>query len=268
VTFPQPSESPRRAQASEPPRHAQASEPTRYPEASEPPGYPESYGAAAPDQAPGPRAWPPYDAPAYQPVPERRSRWAALGTFAVVAVSGLALGWLWTVVAPRLLVIKAEGGAFLYAETEPEQPIAGEGWFAIIGASAGVLFAVLAWVLLRRYRGLAVLLALTVGSIAAAVLAAWLGYRIGHAQFVAADQAAAVGDRINGPLVLAMTGGDPQDTWRWRPTGVLAVQALFAALTYTFLAGFSPYLDLRGEPTQFGPGVTGSSESGIGTARS
>lgn len=203
------------------------------------------------------------------PARRRSARWPAVAVAVVIALAGAGLGWLWAEVAPRLQVIKAEGGAFLYAESEPEQPIAGDGWFAIIGAVTGIVFALLVWFLLRRYRGVPMLVALVVGSLAAAVLASWVGYHLGDAQFVRADQAAAVGDTLSGPLRLAMTDFDPKAAWKLVPTGVLAVQALLAAFTYTFLAGFSPYPDLRGEPAedQFGPGFAGSSDSATGTAR-
>jgi hypothetical protein len=217
--------------------------------------------------------WPPYQV--VEPARERRSLLPAALVGLVVAAFGGLLGVLWHAVAPRLALIKAEAG-FLYAETEPEQPVAADGWFAIIGAAAGVVFALLAWRLLRKYRGVCMLVGLTLGSLAGAVLAWYVGYKIGHAQFLAANGAAAVGERLDAPLELAMTNLDQRNLWKLFPTGVAAVQALFAAFTYTFLAGFSPYPDLRDEEPrderhgsidQFGPGVTGNSDNGMGTAR-
>lgn len=218
--------------------------------------------------------------PVAEPPRQRRALLPALLVGLVVAAFGGLLGVLWEAVAPRLAVIKAEGG-FLYAETEPEQPVAADGWFAIIGAVAGVVFALLAWRLLRKYRGVGMLVGLTLGSLAGAVLAWYVGYKIGHAEFLAANSMAAVGDRLDAPLELAMTNLDQRNLWKLFPTGVAAAQALLAAFTYTFLAGFSPHPDLRdeephGEPRtgphdgpvdQFGPGVTGSSDNGMGTAR-
>lgn len=217
--------------------------------------------------------WPHY--PVVEPPRERRSLVPAVLVGLVVTGFGALLGVVWAAIAPRLAVIKAEGG-FLYAEAEPEQPVAADGWFAIIGAVAGVAFALLAWRLLRKYRGVGVLVGLTLGSLAGAFLAWYVGYKIGHAQFVAANNAAAVGDRLEAPLELAMTNLDQKNPWKVFPTGVAAAQALFAAFTYTFLAGFSAHPDLRddqprppggGPDNQLGPGVTGSSDNGIGTAR-
>jgi hypothetical protein len=177
----------------------------------------------------------------------RRVAWVALATTVVVAVLGAPLGWLWTVVAPRVGYIKVDGG-FVYADPEPEQAIAGDGWFLIIGVGAGLILAVLAWLLLRRYRGVAILFALTIGSLACAWLAWWLGHKIGLDQFHHAAAGLQVGDRINGPLGLRITNLKPQHGWQPLISGVAAGQALVAALVYTCLAGFSVYEDLRGYP--------------------
>jgi hypothetical protein len=226
-----------------------------------------------------PYPYEPYEAPPAGPGRARTVATAGLLTVAIVAL-GAPLGWLWSVVAPRLEVIKVEQG-FLYAQTEPEQPIAADGWFAIIGAATGLVLALLAWWLLRRHRGAVVMAALLVGSLGAAMLAWWVGHKIGYSQFMTASAAAGVGDHLNAPLGLAMTHLGPQRGWRLFPTGVGAVQALIAVFTYASLAGFSSWPDLRsapppvrfglaaptGEGDQFGPGLTGSSDNAMGTAR-
>src|SRR5690348_5082319 len=86
-----------------------------------------------------------------------------------IGVLGVAVGWLWAEIAPGLQVIKSDRG-FLYADAEPEQPIAGDGLFLFLGVGLGILLAVLVWVLLRRYRGAAMLVALSVGSLVGAAL--------------------------------------------------------------------------------------------------
>jgi hypothetical protein len=228
--------------------------------------------------------------PAAGPSRARTAGIAGLLALAIVAL-GAPLGWLWSVVSPRLEVIKVEQG-FLYAQAEPEQPIAADGWFAIIGAAAGVTLALLAWWLLRRHRGAVVMGALLVGSLGAAVLAWWVGHEIGYAQFTSASAAASVGDHLNAPIGLAISHLGPHRGWRLFPTGVGAVQALLAVFTYGSLAGFSSWPDLRSAPEpirfglepsadaadqfgpgltggtdQFGPGLTGSSDNAMGTAR-
>jgi hypothetical protein len=170
---------------------------------------------------------------------------AAIVVAIVVAAGGIGVGRIWAEVVPRVTLIKVEGG-FVYADSEPEQPIAADGWFAILAVAAGLLFAVLAWVLLSRYRGVAVLLGLVVGSL----IGAWLAYRVGHdvglAEYRRLRGPAAVGTRLEAPLGLRITDLREQITTVWRPTGVAAIQALAAAFAYTAFAGFSTHGSLRG----------------------
>jgi len=162
----------------------------------------------------------------------------------IVTALGAGVGWLWEAIAPRLPVIKSAQG-FLYASDEPEQPVGSDGYFVFIGLGVGILIAILAWVLLRRYRGATVLVALTVGSLAGATLAAWVGHKIGMAQFKPVSAAAPIGARLEVPLTLNMTSLDVNKLGRWpRVNGVVAAQALAAAFAYTALAGFSAYADL------------------------
>jgi Protein of unknown function (DUF2567) len=217
---------------------------------------------------------------------------AAVLVAVVIAGAGLFIGWLWADLAPRVPVIKVDNG-FIYAEAEPEQAVAADGWFALLGAGAGLIFAILVWQL-RRFRGVAMVIGLAVGSLLGAYLAWWIGYRIGMSEFATAKAAAKVGDHLSAPLNLRITDLTAAHWWPPKITGVAAVQALIAVITYTVLAGFSAYSNLRGyeapvavppadgaalgeapadEPppeqrwTQFGPGFTGNSDSATGTAR-
>ena len=182
------------------------------------------------------------DAPA-PPRRGRRTAWVALGVAVSVALTGLPLGWLWAELSPRVPAIRTENG-LAYAEAAPEQAVAADGWFVILGGVTGLLVAVLAWMLVRRHRGVAVLMALTVGSLAAAYIAWLVGRAIGQAEF---EQfaGAAVGAPVQAPLRLRVTGLN-DDAW-WRPllTGVAAVQPLMAAVAYTTLAAFSARPGLR-----------------------
>ncbi|MGE5831053.1 MAG: hypothetical protein ACM30G_22215 [Micromonosporaceae bacterium] len=208
-----------------------------------------------------------------------RTRWAALTPLAVaagIAASGFGLGWLWSTLAPRIALIKVDGG-FVYADTEPEQPIAADGWFLLLGLAAGLLFGILAWTL-RRHRGPVMLVALTVGCLGAAWIAWWFGHQLDLAELNRLRLAAPIGARVQAPLGLRITGLDPHEAWLPRLTGVAAAPALAAVFCYTSLAGFSNYASLRGpepvpvapeppaETDQFGPGRAGSSESATGTA--
>jgi hypothetical protein len=169
---------------------------------------------------------------------------AALTVAAVVIVLGAAVGWFWAAITPRLQLIKTDGG-FLYADTEPEQPVAADGTFLLIGLGLGIVLAIVVWVVLRRYRGAAMLAALSLGSLAGSVLAFWVGHKIGVAQFNAVRGSAPMGAQVGAPVTLGVT--DEKFSWRWPhwlPSGVVAGQALAAAFVYTSLAGFSSFDDL------------------------
>jgi hypothetical protein len=203
-----------------------------------------------------------------------------------VAVAGLMVGWLWSELAPRIALIKTESG-FIYAEPEPEQAVAADGWFVALGAGTGLAFGVLGWFLLRRHRGVAILGGLVVGSLAGAWLAWWFWRDLSLADFARLKDSVPVGARVDAPLGLRIVDEVQVGGRQKLPVGgVLAVQALVAAFAYTCLAGFSSHGSLRRPdpvppeaappdafadytwPTdQFGPGRTGSSDSATGTAR-
>lgn len=209
---------------------------------------------------------PPGEAPFAAPRAERRSILPAALVAVAVAALGPLLGWIWYQIAPRLTVIKVAdpsvpaGYGFIYADPEPEQPIAADGWFVIIGVVTGLVCAVLAWTILRRHRGVSVLVGLALGSLAAATLAAIVGYRLAETDFDRIRDAVAVGTQVAAPLGLRSTGLDLRDLWPFQLTGVVAIQALAAVFAYTFLAGFSPHADLRGpEPGEaIGDGRAGA----------
>jgi hypothetical protein len=181
-----------------------------------------------------------------RPFPDfgQQSAMAFLVTVVVGGV-GFAVGLLWLKVAPRVPIIKVPGG-YQYANPEPEQAMAGDGWFLIIGIALGIVLAVGVWFLLRRYRGLGMLVALTVGSLLGAWAAWWLGHHIAITEFNRLAAAAPLGAHLQAPIELAITNMDPRRWWFPGLTGVLVGQALAAALVYTALAGFSPYENLRG----------------------
>jgi len=172
---------------------------------------------------------------------------AGAGVTVAVAALGLGMAQLWRAVAPRTEVVRVEQG-YVYASAAPEQPVAGDGWFAILGFGAGVVLAVLAWTLLRRYRGVVVLVGLVLGSLAGAWLAWWLGVRLEVAHFEAIRDTLTVGQHAHAPLSLRVTDLTRADYWPPKVTGVVAVQALAAALTYTAIAGFAVDPDLRWPP--------------------
>lgn len=161
---------------------------------------------------------------------------ARCGFLVVLAITALGapLGLIWWAVAPRVELVKITDGWYPISE-EPEGYIAGDGWFAILAAIAGLLVAILVWKLVRRHRGPAMVLALAGGSILAALLAEWLGHRIGLDAYLRQVQQAEPGTRIFRQLELRMTG-------------LSLVQAFVASAIYTLLAAFHYDPSLGCEP--------------------
>jgi hypothetical protein len=181
-----------------------------------------------------------------EPVPGAGRRLLAAVLVALgIGVLGFAVGLLWLVISPRVPIVKVDGG-YVYADAEPEQPIAADGWFLILGLAVGLVLAVAVWLLLRRYRGAGMLLGLTIGSLLGAWAAWWFGHKIGITDFNHTAASAPVGAHLQAPIELAITNMDPKRWWFPGLTGVVAAQALAAAFTYLVLAGFSSYENLRG----------------------
>ncbi len=185
--------------------------------------------------------------------PRRRSfgleaLFALLAAVAVTAL-GAPIGLLWSWVAPKVELVQTAYGPYP-VEAAPEGYFADDGWFMIIGAVAGILIAVAAWIVLRRYRGPIVLAGLVVGSAAGAALAAWLGNKIGYAHYADLAANAPVDTHIFRPAkVRAGEAGLLYGVIPW-VRGSLLIQAVVAAVVYTGLAGFhaSPTLTYDPDP--------------------
>lgn len=167
-----------------------------------------------------------------------------------VVVLGAPVGLIWAWVAPKVELVQTAYGIYPI-DGEPEGYFADDGWFMIVGAVAGIVLAVAAWLLLRRHRGPLVLLGLVIGSAGASVLAAWLGNKIGAAHYQDLIAHAPVDTHIfRPPKVRAGEGGLLFGIIPW-VRGSMLVQALVAAAVYTGLAGFhaSPTLTHAPDPT-------------------
>lgn len=115
---------------------------------------------------------------------------------AAVAVLGLPLGWLWSVLAPAE-VRAATNGAATALLSQSEHRFDALALFVLLGLAAGVLTGAVVW-LLRQHRGPVLVIAATAGALAAA----WLARHSG--QLLAPDGlvAAAAGEfAIRGPEV-------------------------------------------------------------------
>lgn len=191
---------------------------------------------------------------AESPPPTRSSALRTVVTALAVAVGAAALGvpyaLLWALAAPDVPVVKVDDGQAVPAEPT-EQFVAGDGWFVLLGVAFGVVAAVAVWLLARRTRGPVVLVALAFGSVVAGVVAAWLGERIGIADYQQALAAAAPGTRLAHPPDLRVA--DPPN-----PFGVPLVAAFSTAVTYTLFAAWSRHDSLRRDTSA----VAAAGESG------
>ncbi|MEU7933898.1 DUF2567 domain-containing protein [Micromonospora echinofusca] len=238
------------------------------PYAAREPAPPRDPATGAPPYAPTGDPWhaPPHDGPVgyapantdlgyaagYSPVPVepdlprgRAVRLALLATL-VTTVLGVPLGLLWAALAPDTPVLKVADGA-IYAEPQPEQPVAADGWFSLLGLGFGVLVALALWFLLRRVRGPVGLLAAVFGAFGAG-LAAWqVGRRVGLAGYERLLESAPVGRAFEKPADLRAGGIDWVLGVLPVPHGNLLLPAFGAAVAYTLLAGWSRWPSLRPE---------------------
>lgn len=182
----------------------------------------------------------------------------ALAVALGVAASGGPLGLLWYAIAPKARLVKVRGEVYP-ADPAPEAFVADDGWYVFLTIGAGLLGGVVAWVLLRRYRGPVVLAGLALGAAAAGVFAAWVGQRIGQPHFLDLVANAPDGTELLRPPTVRT-----KEVGLWfgvlpRVQGSVLLEAVMAATVYTLLAAFHPAPDLdqqpAPEPTKAGPGI-------------
>jgi hypothetical protein len=176
----------------------------------------------------------------------RRSVTVAALTAAVVAVTGAPLGVLWHVLAPTVPMLDAGAGGIVVNDPSPEEFVAAEGWFTILGFVFGLGVAVVAWLVLRRHRGPRLVLGVVAGTLAAAVVAWQLGRQIGLGAYHAWRASAVSGSTFAAPPDL-------------HAYGTLLVPAFAAAIVLTLLAGWSndPDLDQPGAKPGYGHDLGG-----------
>lgn len=205
--------------------------------------------------------WPPPSAALPQPPDQQSRHTPAVAVTLVLGLTALGapLGLLWAALAPDTPVLKTAEGA-IYAQPQPEQPIAADGWFSLLGLGFGVLAAIAVWTLLRRRRGPVGLVATTVGALGTALVAWQLGRRIGLDGYQRLLASAPAGTPFDKPADLRAGGIERVLGVLPLPYGNLLLPAFAAAVTYTLLAGWSRWPSLRPEPEPdwpTGPEVAG-----------
>ena len=184
--------------------------------------------------------------------PWQRSLTVALLTALVVFLLGGPLGLLWAWLAPQVPVIDTGQNGVVVNDPSPEEFIAADGWFTLLGLGFGLLVAVTAWLVLRRDRGPFLLLGVVAGTLGAGYFAApWAGEMIGRDAYEQWQQTAAAGATYLAPPEV-------------HSLGPMLVPAFIAAIVLTLMAGWSndPDLDEPGAKPGYGPNMDAAHGSG------
>jgi len=216
-----------------------------------------------PSQEPGPPQVPLYEAPpAYpygEPVAEmswgplrpprrpfRRTALVALSVTGALAAAGAPLGLLWSWLAPAVPVINAGQNGIVVNDPSPEEYIAADGWFTIIGFAFGLLAAVLIWLVLRRDRGPGLMVGVALGGLACALVMWQVGRLVGLSAWSDFQDRSTAGQTFERPPDL-------------HAHGALLVVAFAAVIVTTLLAGWSndPDLELPGARPGYGHDLGG-----------
>ncbi|WP_162907007.1 DUF2567 domain-containing protein [Allorhizocola rhizosphaerae] len=164
------------------------------------------------------------------------------------AILGVLLGFIWYLVAPPLPLRKVQGG-LAYIAPDPEQQVAQDGWFAILGLIFGIVVSVAVWVIARAWRGPIQLFAVTVGAVGAGFLAWVVGTQIGASGYEERLAAAPMDAIVQRPPELSATSTKTcvpyTDQCVTTRGGDLLVPALGAVISYAVLAGWSRWPSLR-----------------------
>ena len=174
--------------------------------------------------------------------PWRRTALAAVLTALTILVLGGPLGLLWAWLAPSVPVVDAGQAGIVVNDPSPEEYIAADGWFTLLGLGFGLLVSLAAWFLLRRDRGPFLLLAVIAGTLGAGYLVApWAGELIGRDEYRHWRETAQQGATYLAPPEV-------------HALGPMLVPAFVAAIALTLLAGWSndPDLDAPGAAPGYG----------------
>ena len=134
------------------------------------------------------------------------------------ALLGVAVGFAWAAVTPRVLAVVVSRGSADAVNPETNAFIAADGWFTLLTAVGGIISGLLGYVLTVRRHGPFAMAAVVVGGVPAALIAMWIGQQSGTSSFNHALQVGQPGVLVQAPLSL---GG----------IGVLAFWPLLAGLT-------------------------------------
>ncbi|GLW63182.1 hypothetical protein Arub01_14260 [Actinomadura rubrobrunea] len=123
----------------------------------------------------------------------------------LVALLGVPAGLLWARLAPDVTYVVFRGQV-LPADPEGQGPIAVDGTFALVGAAAGLICGLLAYLAGGRGNDIPLLFGLALGGLAAALLAWRVGHQVGLAEYERALRGAPDGRTVTGVADLRATG--------------------------------------------------------------
>lgn len=136
---------------------------------------------------------------------------AALAVLLGSTLVGLAGGFTWAQLAPRVVYVVVGGGSADVVNPETTAFIAGDAWYCLIGVAGGLVIGVAAYLLAVRRYGPAPMTAVLAGSIAAAFAARWIGQNSGLGQFDRQLLTSRPGTMLHAPLSLG--GHSPMAFW-------------------------------------------------------
>jgi hypothetical protein len=121
------------------------------------------------------------------------------------ALAGMPVGLLWWLVAPLPRIAKRADGLYRVGGEGNESAIAADGWFAVLAVLAGVLAALVVYLLTRPGRVLP-LVGLAVGGLIGALVAWRFGAQLGPGPIHATGRGLPVGTRFDAPLDISAKG--------------------------------------------------------------
>jgi len=118
------------------------------------------------------------------------------------ALVGLAGGFVWAGLAPRVVYVVVSSGAADVVKPETTAFIAGDAWYCLIGAIGGLIIGTVGYLLAVRRYGPVPMAAVLAGSVGAGYVALRTGQQSGRAQFDNQLLTSHLGALLHAPLTL------------------------------------------------------------------
>jgi hypothetical protein len=167
---------------------------------------------------------------------------AAIGASLLVVIGtallGLAAGYIWSLLAPRALLVMISPGAAGLVQVETSSFIAADAAFCLVALAGGVVSGALGYLVAVRRHGPVAMVGVLAGALAAAFLARWAGEQSGLTTF-------------HHLLATLPAGAHLRDSLRLRASGAIVFWPLAAGL----MAGGLTALRTREPGAAAGPGA-------------